>query len=127
MSEDGSGAYRKIRPVPTWLMLAAWGLGIVNLSDGSVQPFWWDLLILGSFLWLSYALVDRYRQERPAVVQQEPAAGPCTVTWVCESFRSSFCGLPHGHLGAHKDPDTGMVWWLTGDTIPRDDYTPDTP
>lgn len=63
--------------------------------------------------------IDPGWQQRPRTLQMlgliEP--GPCTVTWSCEGFRPSSCKLAHGHAGAHKDPD-GMVWWLTGDTIP---------
>lgn len=49
-----------MKPLPTWILLAGWGIGVANLASVRERPFWWDLLVLGSFLWFSYALAARW-------------------------------------------------------------------
>lgn len=47
----------------------------------------------------------------------DPEPGPCTAKWESSHplLQSSLCGLMHGHQGAHKDPYTGMTWWIAPD------------
>lgn len=91
---------------------------------------WWCRKFGHAFVQRPRQRINETRWEQPAVIDLDtycrrcgtapaPQAGPCTVTWESGSdvIPSSSCGLRHGHEGAHKDPNSGMVWWLAPETV----------